>query len=175
MVAVLAVSGWRSSQPRANGHNGTSVKPSRATGTSVWIRTSRFPTRRYGSSARLPSTQSSKRDAAWLSVTCRGSLTGPSSHLGPDTGSRCLRQIPRAKAEFLQAQVVVLLCLADPLHAHAPYHLHRARVGRPHERDDLFDSLPECPPRQRQPSLGGVPVAPRRPVKLPADLEFLVR
>src|SRR5262249_21926304 len=150
MGALLAVPGWRCSQPRANGHSGTTVMPSRAarstaaitrapprprpsnsTGTSVWMSTSRFPLRRYGSSASRPSTRSSKRDSAWLSVTGGASLMGTIVASGPAGSS--LRQVPGAQAVFLQAQVVVLLRLPDPLHAHPPYHCLRPRVGRPHD------------------------------------------
>jgi len=84
------------------------------------------------------------------------------------------RQVSWTEAEFLQAQVVVLLGLADPVHADASNRRHGASVGWPHDRDDLFNSLFECPPRQCQASLGSVALAPRIRAKLPADLELLV-
>src|SRR5260370_27604885 len=83
-------------------------------------------------------------------------------------------QVPGAEAEDLQAQLVIFLRLADPLPADTAHRRHGTRVGWPDDRDDLFYSLIECPPSQRQPGLGGVAVPPLLRVKLPADLEFLV-
>src|SRR5713101_126895 len=83
-------------------------------------------------------------------------------------------QVPGAQPEYLQVQVVVFLCLADPLHADTAYRRRSSRVGWPHDRDDLFYSLLECPPGHRQPGLGGVTAAPRGRVQLPADLELLI-
>jgi hypothetical protein len=47
-------------------------------------------------------------------------------------------EIHGTEAEFLQAQAMVLLGLADPLHANAPHCCRRAGVGWPDEGDDLI-------------------------------------
>src|ERR1700730_1380750 len=96
-------------------------------------------------------------------------MAGPASGLAGRGGEG-----PGAEAEDLQAQLVIFLRLADPLHADAAHRRHGPRVGGPDDRDDLFYSLVECPPSQRQPGLGGVAMPPLLRVKLPADLEFLV-
>ena len=73
---------------------------------------------------------------------------------------RCA-EVPGAQPVYLQAQVVVFLCLADPFHADTAYRRRGSRVGGPHNRDDLFYSLLECPPGQCQAGLGGVAMTPR--------------
>src|SRR5215831_4959904 len=129
---------------------------------------SRFPLRRYSSSARRPSAHSSNRDSAWLSVTGCASFTPTIVASGARAAVTPSGQIAWAQAVLLQAQVVVLLRLTDPLHAHPLHHRGGSGVGRPDERDDLLYALVERPPGQRQPGLGGVPMTPLLPVKLPA-------
>jgi hypothetical protein len=58
-------------------------------------------------------------------------------------------QVARAQPVLLQAKAVVLLSLANPLHADAAYRRQRARVRRSHERDNLLDSLVKSPARER--------------------------
>src|SRR6266516_5290186 len=84
------------------------------------------------------------------------------------------REVPRAKAEYLQVQVVVLVGLANPLHADPANGRGGARVGWPHDRDDLLDALLESPPRKCEPRFCRVAVAPGVRMELPADLVFLV-
>src|ERR1017187_8401610 len=103
-----------------------------------------------------------------------GQSRGRDSRHARGLARRC-GKVSGTEAEDLQAQVVVFLCLADPFHADTADHCHGARVGWPNDRDDLLYALLECPPRQCQPGLGGVAVTPCIRVKLPADLELLVR
>ena len=69
---------------------------------------------------------------------------------------------------------MVFLRLADPLHADPAYHRDGARVGWPDDGDDLFQALLKCAPCQRCAGLGGIAVAPRILVQLPADLILIV-
>jgi hypothetical protein len=69
---------------------------------------------------------------------------------------------------------MVFLCLADPLHADPADRRAGARVGWPHDGDNLLHVVIEGPARQRSARLGRVTVAPRIPLQLPADLVFII-
>src|SRR6185312_14778955 len=76
----------------------------------------------------------------------------------------------------LQRERVVLLGLADPLHADAPRRRGASRVAGPHHREELVRAGREGVMRDGVPGLRREAVAPRAGRELPADLEVdLVR
>jgi hypothetical protein len=89
-----------------------------------------------------------------------------------DSTSRCARWLVDAREcrieicwsqpKHLKPQVVVLPCLADPVHADPAYGRLGPLVGRAHHCEDLAGPPAERPPRQRPSCLGRVSPAPCR-------------
>ena len=82
-------------------------------------------------------------------------------------------QLRRAHPEHLQPEVVVLLGLADPLHAEALGEPDGAVVADPGHGEQLVRGTLEAPAGDRVCGLGGIAVAPVLGRELPGEFEVL--
>src|ERR1700744_469125 len=88
------------------------------------------------------------------------------------TGGLWEIQICFAQTVDLKGQVVVLIGLTAPFHTHPPGRSHAAMIARPHDGEDLTNTICECLMGYRMTGFRTVAVAPPRRRNLPSDLEI---